>query len=182
MDKYPDNNPKTAIGAKKVPLHLIPPAAKFHFATAMENGAAKYGPYNWRDKKVSVLTYLAAAMRHMDAYLDGEDLAADSGVHHLAHAMACFGIVLDAQSINMLVDDRPTKGASARLQEEYFRKKEEVVKDAGVAATGIDREHWLIKRSDWLDRVSQAGLDPNDPLVFGRVPYLQENLRPEAGR
>ena len=120
---YPDDNPKTAIGAKKVPLHLVPPSANHYFAMAMADGAAKYGPYNWRDKAVTVSTYIAAAKRHMDAYWDGEDVASDSGVHHLGHAMACMGIVIDAMTIGKLRDDRPTKGAAPALQAAYTNKE-----------------------------------------------------------
>ena len=44
---YPDNNPKTAFGLKKVPLHLVPPALEQGAAEAFQNGADKYGPFNW---------------------------------------------------------------------------------------------------------------------------------------
>lgn len=117
---YPDNNPKTLVGAAKVPLHLVPPSAKYYLAQALKNGAEKYGAYNWRDAAISVSTYKAAMERHMDAFWDGEDLAEDSGVHHVAHAMACAALILDAMSIDKLVDDRPTKGASSRLQQEWL--------------------------------------------------------------
>ena len=126
VSEYPDGNPKTLAGSKKVPLHLIPPSASHFLATAMEDGAGKYGPYNWRDIPVSVSPYYAAAKRHWDAFWDGEDYASDSGVHHLAHAMACCAIVLDAMTIEgCLNDDRPTNGAAARLQKEYVEKKKE---------------------------------------------------------
>ena len=117
---YPDNNPKTLVGASKIPLHLVPPSAKYYLAQALKNGADKYGAYNWRDAAISVSTYKAAMERHMDAFWDGEDFAEDSGVHHVAHAMACAALILDALSIDKLVDDRPTKGASSRLQQEYL--------------------------------------------------------------
>lgn len=113
---YPDNNPKTAIGVTKVPLHLVPPSAKHYLALALNNGASKYGPYNWRDAAISVSVYYAAMQRHMDAFWDGEDTAVDSGIHHVAHAMACCALILDALTIGKLNDDRPTKGASADLQ------------------------------------------------------------------
>lgn len=119
MSAYPDDNPKSLVGATKVPLHLVPPSAKHYLALALENGAKKYGPYNWRDADISISTYKAALERHMDAFWDGEDFAEDSGVHHVAHAMACCALILDALSIGKLKDDRPTKGASARLQKEY---------------------------------------------------------------
>lgn len=113
-----DNNPKTRMGNLKVPMHLIPPAAKIHLAEALRNGAEKYGPYNWRDEKISSSVYRGAMERHMDAWWDGEDAATDSGVHHLAHVMACCALVLDALACDMLIDDRPPRGAAARLLEE----------------------------------------------------------------
>lgn len=119
---YPDNNPKTAIGASKIPLHLVPPSAKHYLAEALANGAAKYGPYNWRDAPISVSVYKAALERHMDAFWDGEDFAEDSGVHHVAHAMACCALILDALSIGKLHDDRPTKGAASSLQKGFLAK------------------------------------------------------------
>lgn len=129
---YPDNNPKTAFGAVKVPLHLVPPSAKHYLAQALADGARKYGPYNWRDTPISVSVYKAALERHMDAYWDGEDVAADSLVHHVAHAMACCALILDAMSVGKLIDDRPTNGAASRLQREYVKPKvdkwEELIK------------------------------------------------------
>lgn len=113
---YPDDNPKTLFGIKKVPLHLVPPVAIAFEAMALKDGANKYGPYNWRTNRISVSTYIAAAKRHIDAYWDGEDVADDSKVHHLAHARACLGLILDALMIGKLNDDRPPKGASAAVQ------------------------------------------------------------------
>ena len=116
---YPDNNPKTAVGVSKAPLHLVPPSATHYLALAFKDGAAKYGPYNWRDKTVSSSVYIGAVKRHIDAWWDGEDLSTDANVEHLAHAMACLAIILDAKSVGKLNDDRPTKGAASRLQSEF---------------------------------------------------------------
>lgn len=116
---YPDNNPKTVVGASKIPLHLVPPSAKHYLAEALADGANKYGPYNWRDSQISVSVYVAAAFRHIDAYWDGQDKAQDSGVHHLAHAMACMALLLDAAGVGMLIDDRPSPGATNQLQARY---------------------------------------------------------------
>lgn len=119
---YPDNNPKTLVGAAKIPLHLVPPAAVHYLAMAMADGGKKYGPYNFRDIPISSSTYYAAALRHMMAWWDGEDVAEDSGVQHLAHAMACCALVLDSMSTGKLKDDRPAKGAASLLQKEYYEK------------------------------------------------------------
>lgn len=118
-DGYPDNNPKTAHGAQKIPLDLVPPSATYFLAQAFADGAKKYGPYNWRENGISASVYYAAAKRHMDRWWDGEDVAPDSGVHHVAHAMACMALILDSMTVNKLNDNRPPKGASADLQESY---------------------------------------------------------------
>jgi len=110
---YPDNNPKTVIGLTKPSMAPIPPVAILHLGKAMSDGRKKYGLMNWREKTVSATVYYDAAMRHLMAWYDGEELAEDSGVHHLGHAMACLAIVLDAQSLGKLNDDRPPDGMFA---------------------------------------------------------------------
>lgn len=122
MSAYPDGNPKTAMGAAKVPLHLVPPSAIHYLALAFADGARKYGPYNWREKGVSASVYLAAMKRHVDSWQDGEDESADALVHHLGHVMACCAIILDADSVGKLNDDRPPCGAAPRLQAEYAER------------------------------------------------------------
>lgn len=122
-DSYPDDNPKTLHGDKKLPIHLAPPSAMHALAEAFADGAKKYGPYNWRDKRVSSTVYYAAALRHMMAWYDGEEIAEDSGVAHLHHAMACLAILIDAGGIGNLNDNRPTKGAAGVMQKSWVEKK-----------------------------------------------------------
>jgi hypothetical protein len=112
-------NPKDRVGLTKPPLDLIPPVALIHCARALGNGAVKYGPYNWRDEKVSARIYVAACMRHLGSWLDGEENASDSGVHHLGHALACLAILLDAQSLEQLSDDRPKPGKASQVLAEF---------------------------------------------------------------
>jgi len=110
-----NTNPKTIAGQSKPNPYLVPPAAILEIAQAFRDGAEKYGPYNWRDKPVPAVTYLAAANRHMDAWFDGEERSADADVLHLAHAAACFCIIMDAAHCGMLIDDRPKPGKSAEI-------------------------------------------------------------------
>jgi len=123
-DHPPDSNPKTRVGLAKAPLHLVPPSVLVYLAAAFREGAAKYGPYNWRNEKISTSVYYAAALRHLTAWWDGEDDATDSGAHHLAHAMACLALILDGKSCAMLNDDRPPAGGTPRLLEEAIRVDE----------------------------------------------------------
>ncbi len=103
----PDTNPKTAFGQVKPGIHAIPPVALLHCGRGMENGEVKYGLTNWREHEVSASVYYNAAFRHFGAWWDGEQCAADSGVHHLGHVMACCAILLDAEHMGKLNDNRP---------------------------------------------------------------------------
>ena len=117
-----NTNPKDLLGVKKPRLSLVPPAGFVYAALAMANGADKYGPYNWRDKKVQTMIYLEAAMRHILSYQDGEECAKDSGIPHLGHALACLLIIIDAKETGNLLDNRPKTGPMAELIERYTKK------------------------------------------------------------
>lgn len=88
----------------------------------MADGARKYGPYNWRTKRVTASIYIDAALRHITAWFDGEELAEDSGIPHLGHARASLAILIDALETGNLNDDRPLPGAAAALIARYTQK------------------------------------------------------------
>ena len=52
-------------------------------------GADKYGADNWKHVPGARERYFAAAMRHLVAWKQGEELDAESGLPHLAHATTC---------------------------------------------------------------------------------------------
>ncbi len=118
----PDNNPKSKFGVKKVPLHLVPPSAIIYMAKAFGNGTEKYGAYNWRTTNIAASVYYAAALRHLIAWWDGEQVAADSGLPHLAHALACLALLVEGTEVGNLVDDRPLNGIAAQLMEKLNDK------------------------------------------------------------
>lgn len=101
-------NPKEGVGSTKPSTVHVPSTALFALGEAHADGARKYGSHNWRDAGVRVSTYLEAIQRHLAAWKEGEEVASDSGVHHLAHVMACCAIVIDSQACGNLNDDRPT--------------------------------------------------------------------------
>jgi len=102
----PDDNPKTAYGLQKPPTRAIPPIAILRLGAVMEHGARKYGRFNWREHTVTVSIYTDAIMRHLMAYVDGEEFDPESGMDHLAHIMACCAVLLDAKAAGKLNDDR----------------------------------------------------------------------------
>ncbi|WP_375462964.1 dATP/dGTP diphosphohydrolase domain-containing protein [uncultured Methylobacterium sp.] len=99
-------NPKTGMGRLKPEPHLVSPVALLWINAALENGAIKYGPYNWRDAAIPVNTYVSAMKRHLDEFATGVDRASDSQVPHLAHVAAGCIILLDAFHAGTVIDDR----------------------------------------------------------------------------
>ena len=74
---------------------------------AFAEGARKYGSHNYRAIGVRASTYYDAALRHIMSWWEGEDIDPDSGVPHIAKAIACLIIVRDAELMNNFTDDRP---------------------------------------------------------------------------
>jgi len=101
------SNPKDDIGDTRAPLHLIPETALIQESLAFLEGALKYGAHNWRAAGVRTSVYMAACMRHLFKYWNGEDEDPLTRIHHLGNARACLGIILDAQAVGKLTDDRP---------------------------------------------------------------------------
>lgn len=112
VSKADSTNPKDIVGSTKVSISKFPAVAIVHGAHAMMDGADKYGAFNWRAKQVQADIYVDAALRHLTAWFEGEEVAKDSGVHHLGHAIACCAILLDAQETGNLIDNRPVVGNS----------------------------------------------------------------------
>jgi hypothetical protein len=110
-----DTNPKDLLGLRKVPLRLVPSSLIIWTAMAFKDGAKKYGPFNWRTKKVRYTVYTEAAQRHILQAFDGEDFDPISMCLHLAHAIACLGIIIDAMVTGNLIDDRPPPGGASAL-------------------------------------------------------------------
>lgn len=144
--KYESDDPKGAVGAMKVDLSIIPPVALVHMALALQDGARKYGGWNWRGANVSNMTYMSAIGRHEKNYIDGEDFAEDSGCHHLGHIMASCAITLDAGYSGTLVDNRPTPGG----YKQAIKDAEEILKswrerDSEKAAQDKpDDDGWIV--------------------------------------
>jgi hypothetical protein len=114
-------NPKDVAARGKVQLDSLPSGGAIHTALAIQNGADKYGAFNWRETPIEAMTYIHALKRHVTAWIDGEDCAADSGIHHLGHAAATLMILMDAMECGTLKDNRPPKGKAADLLARYSR-------------------------------------------------------------
>lgn len=111
VDEAKDTNPKDAIGSDKLPMHLVSGIVKAYQAIAHFLGNVKYGAWNYRAKGARASVYRAALDRHMDAWWEGEELDPTDGTPHLANALACINILIEAKEAGKLVDDRPPPSA-----------------------------------------------------------------------
>lgn len=117
MSELKPTNPKDAVGATKLPLDLVPATAIAMASLAHLDGALKYGAWNWRDAGVRSSIYVAAAIRHIQKWNNGEECDKDSGVHHLGHALACLNILVDSMAQGNLNDDRPPSVEISRFMD-----------------------------------------------------------------
>lgn len=107
MTAHKPTNPKDAIASDKLALHLVSPIVKAYQAISHYLGQVKYGAWNWRGAGARASIYRAALDRHLDAWWEGEENDPADGTPHLANALACIGILIDAKHAGKLIDDRP---------------------------------------------------------------------------
>jgi hypothetical protein len=89
----------------KLPVNLLSSEALNQTAAVLKFGADKYHAHNWRDG-FAWSRPLAAAMRHIMAFNDGEDKDPESGLSHLAHAACCIMFLLEFEKTHPELDDR----------------------------------------------------------------------------
>lgn len=114
-------NPKDLYGVKKVPsFSVVPVTSMIYEALAMWEGAAKYGPFNWRDHPVRASVYFDALDRHVKAIIAGQWIDPLSNKPHAGHAKACLGILIDAYETGNLIWDLPeSQPAILKLLAQY---------------------------------------------------------------
>lgn len=84
--KHDQNKPK---------FSLIPQRALEFVARVVTFGAKKYGPRNWVKTENLSERYTDAAMRHINAYLQGAPNDLETGLPHLAHAVTSLMFVIE---------------------------------------------------------------------------------------
>ena len=84
---------------------LVPQSTLLPMVQVLEFGASKYGEYNWT-KGLSVKETCESLKRHLDAYMEGEDVDSESGISHIGHIL-CNGMFLSfMQQHRPDLDDR----------------------------------------------------------------------------
>lgn len=97
MDKLEEVEAATEKGRKddqdKPDMSLLPFDSLEEVARVLTFGAKKYSRDNWQHVPDAVNRYVAAMLRHLTAWRNGERLDPDSGLSHVSH-MACSALFL----------------------------------------------------------------------------------------
>ena len=117
MNEKKPSNPKDAIGISKAPMSVVPAPFTHAVGLALMEGALKYGRHNYRAVGVRFSVYYDAALRHLNAWWEGEDDDPDSGLPHPIKAAACMAVLFDSMLQGNATDDRPPKSPDGWLRE-----------------------------------------------------------------
>lgn len=91
--------------AGKPRMDLLPWSGLETVAEVMTFGADKYGERNYQGLDHSRL--FAAALRHLSAWWQGEDLDPETELPHIAHAACCVLMLTEMTQDGLGEDDRP---------------------------------------------------------------------------
>ena len=90
---------------EKPRMDLLDAYALIETAKVMTFGASKYEDHNWR-KGMKYGRFIAALLRHIFAFMRGEDNDPETGLSHIAHAMCCCMFLLWTVKHRPDLDDR----------------------------------------------------------------------------
>lgn len=86
-------------------LALLPFAALEEVGQVLTYGSKKYDPHNWR-AGMAWSRLISACLRHIFAFVRGEDKDPETGLSHLAHACCCLLFLIEYTSTRSEFDDR----------------------------------------------------------------------------
>lgn len=84
----------------KLKWSLVPQSALHPMVRVLEFGANKYSEHNWK-KGLPVVEICESLKRHLDAFMEGEDLDPESGLSHVGH------IQCNAMFLSWMLKNRP---------------------------------------------------------------------------
>lgn len=104
--KLKDSGKALTYDEGKTPLAHMPWAALTAMSRVQAYGHRKYKDFNNYRKGMEVMRGLSCALRHIMAYICGQDNDPESGEPHLAHALCRIAFVIQNQHDGTAIDDR----------------------------------------------------------------------------
>lgn len=156
------SNPKDALGVLKAPMSTVSAPVLAEIGVAMLEGACKYGRHNYRAVGVRSSVYYDAAMRHLMAWWEGEDIDPDSGMPHVVKAITSLVVLRDSQLFGNVNDDRPPRVLG--FHEALNRKVVEIL------ARHADKSPRHYTLDDIIERRTDRVAGPEDETVCDADP------------
>lgn len=122
-----ESNPKDVIGVTKAPMSIIPMQVIHEVGLGLLEGSLKYGSYNYRVAGVRFSVYYDATQRHLNSFLEGEDIDPASGINHITKAIASLVVLRDGMLNDKFIDDRPPKPLNENWMEDINKKTKELL-------------------------------------------------------
>jgi hypothetical protein len=110
IERYNDANLGVKFDQDKLQWDLFPFDLAEDELRVWMFGAKKYTAHNWR-KGMPMSRGFNALMRHLTAYMNGEDTDPESGESHLAHAACCLKMMQHTEKHHKELDDRMKRNA-----------------------------------------------------------------------
>lgn len=79
---------------------LVPQSALIPMVRVLEFGATKYAPFNWQ-KGLLVTEICESLKRHLDSYMEGEDIDPESKISHIGH------IQCNSMFLSWIIEHKP---------------------------------------------------------------------------
>lgn len=184
MTEHGDLKPRTP---GKAPLALLPLAGLEVAAAALEHGALKYRPNNWRACPRDELgTYRHALLRHAAAFAIADERDdPESGVSHLGHIIACAAIMCHVLGLRYA----PGKLAAAADREALLRLVSDealfgTVPEGTVVPSDLKADPWALPEGlEWVSDGSGWFIQGLDHLLWISKLGASGKLlaRPDAG-
>jgi len=105
INRYANNNLVVKFDSDKLQWDLFPFDLAEDELRVWMFGTKKYSAHNWR-KGMPMSRGFNALVRHLTAYMYGEDKDPESGESHLAHAACCLKIMQHTEKHHKELDDR----------------------------------------------------------------------------
>lgn len=92
----------------KEPMALLSRVWLIGVSRVLDFGAKKYASDNWRGG-IAYRRLISASLRHITAFMDGEDLDAETQLSHIDHASCCLMFLREMIVTRPDLDDRHYK-------------------------------------------------------------------------
>lgn len=146
----------------KSPIGLIPRSALIAEADVLAFGAQKYDRHNWR-RGMDWSRLVDAAMRHLTAWNEGEDVDPETGITHLAHAKCCLSFLIEYQAAGLGHDDRfhryVTENVTTAVEPHSYHEEEAIEAAVNHARTQWEKDaEVLTVAQPWLRDSTERGV------------------------